>query len=335
MSKKLKLADIAKLAGVSKSTVSFVLNGHAEKHRITKETVERVLRVVQENNYSPSVYARALKSKKSSTFGLVIPDILNLGFASIAKELERLCLASGYQLLLASTDDDPETEMRAVDNLISRQVDGIMIASCLTSDAFYSGLPDDLPIVFFDRSFESSDFNMVTTDAYDATRLLLTEHTKNVAECVFIGGQLELSPSKERYQGYVDALATNQIPLNQNLVFNRDYQPSSGYDMMAACVDELGRLPHCLFTASYSLLEGVLRYLNEHDLFATATNARMRIATFDNYAILDCLPLPINSIEQNCVELASEIFDCLQKTLSNSQYQSKISVKAHLHQRSY
>lgn len=78
MSKKLKLADIAELAGVSKSTVSFVLNGHAEKHRINKETVARVLRVVDENNYSPSVYARALKSKKTQTFGLVIPDLTNM-----------------------------------------------------------------------------------------------------------------------------------------------------------------------------------------------------------------------------------------------------------------
>ncbi|GAL16728.1 sucrose operon repressor ScrR LacI family [Vibrio maritimus] len=333
MSKKLKLADIAELAGVSKSTVSFVLNGHAEKHRINKETVARVLRVVDENNYSPSVYARALKSKKTQTFGLVIPDLTNMGFAAIAKSLEQLSLASGYQLLIASTDDDPSQEKKAVANLIERQVDGMMVASCLDNDDYYQTLTKETPIVFFDRGFESERFSVVTTNAYDSTKEIVFELTGNAQECAFIGGQLSLSPSRERYQGFVDALKERELLLQPELVFNQDYQPQSGYDMMQQCVEQLGRLPEALFTGSYSLLEGVLRYLNEHDLMADASQQSMRLATFDNYSILDCLPLKIDSIEQDCQQLALKVFDCLQKTLSNKDYKSNTSISARIHYR--
>lgn len=333
MSKKLKLADIAQLAEVSKSTVSFVLNGHAEKHRINKETVARVLRVVEENNYSPSVYARALKSKKTQTFGLVIPDLTNMGFATIAKALEQLCLNAGYQLLIASTDDDPLQEKKAVANLVERQVDGMMVASCLDSDDYYQSHIKDTPVVFFDRELESERYSEITTDAYDSTKTIVSALVKGVSECAFIGGQLSLSPSRERYQGFVDALEKGGLSLQPELVFNQDYRPQSGYEMMQSCVEYLGRLPAALFTGSYSLLEGVLRYLNEHNLMADTAQQPLRIATFDNYSVLDCLPLKIDSIEQDCQQLAVKTFDCLQKTLSNKDYKSKMSIPAHIHNR--
>ncbi|MGR5175524.1 LacI family DNA-binding transcriptional regulator [Vibrio parahaemolyticus] len=333
MSKKLKLADIAQLAGVSKSTVSFVLNGHAEKHRITKDTVERVMQVVKANNYSPSVYARALKSKKTSTYGLVIPDLLNMGFAAIAKELERLCLLSGYQLLIASTEDDPMIEQQAIRNLIDRQVDGIMVASCHNDDGYYQSVAKDLPIVFFDRRFESSHYHFITTNAYDATKALLSKTTQDHDECAYIGGQFELSPSRDRYQGYVDALKENGIELNTDIIFSRNYQPQSGYDMMAQCVQTLGRLPRCLFTASYSLLEGVLRYLNDHNLLGAGDTFSMKIATFDNYSILDCLPLRIDSIEQDCPALAAGVLECLRLCKSNADCPSQMVIPAQIHWR--
>ena len=127
--KKLKLADIAELAGVSKSTVSFVLNGHAKKHRINEETVKRVQAVVEEHNYAPSLYARALKANRTYTLGLVIPDLANMGFATTAKFLEKLARSHGYQLLIASSEDNPKQEKAAVKSLLERQVDLLMVAT--------------------------------------------------------------------------------------------------------------------------------------------------------------------------------------------------------------
>lgn len=302
--KKLKLADIAELAGVSKSTVSFVLNGHAQKHRITTETVEKVQRIVEQHNYAPSLYARALKSNKTYTVGLVIPDLANMGFATTAKALENLLRAAGYQLLIASSNDDQEQEKQAVEGLIDRQVDLLLVASAMSSEDFYRAIETTTPVIFFDRTFSNSQFINVKSDAKSATEQLVRRLVTGLDECVYIGGQWLLSPSQERLAGYKAGLQAAHIPFDEKLVFSQDYQPQSGYLLMAQAVAQLGRAPQAVFTASYSLLEGVLRYLTEHQLLTSA----IRIGTFDNYDILDCLPIKIDSIEQQSDAIALALF---------------------------
>jgi len=302
--KKLKLADIAELAGVSKSTVSFVLNGHAQKHRITAETVAKVQRIVEQHNYAPSLYARALKSNKTYTVGLVIPDLANMGFANTAKALESLLRAAGYQLLIASSNDDQEQEKQAVEGLINRQVDLLLVASAMSNEAFYLSIKTTTPVIFFDRTFANSQFINVKSDAKSATEQLVSRLVTGLDECVYIGGQWLLSPSQERLTGYKAGLQAANVSLDESLVLSQDYQPQSGYQLMAQAVAQLGRAPQAVFTASYSLLEGVLRYLTEHQLLTSA----IRIGTFDNYDILDCLPVKIDSIEQQSDAIALALF---------------------------
>ncbi|WCP68289.1 LacI family DNA-binding transcriptional regulator [Vibrio tubiashii] len=303
--KKLKLADIAELAGVSKSTVSFVLNGHAKKHRINEETVKKVEAIAVANNYSPSIYARALKSKQTYTAGLVIPDLANMGFANIAKRLEVLCRSEGYQLLIASSDDDPEMEKQAIQSLVDRQVDLLLIATSQTSESDLQKLKQTTPVILFDRVFEDSLFTTIKTDAVSATQEVVANLVKGLDECFYIGGQLDLSPSRDRFSGYQAGLQQAGIKFREEFVIHQDYQPSSGYDMMSKVVEQNGRVPKAVFTASYSLLEGVLRYLTEKNLLMSD----VRIATFDNYDILDCLPIKIDSIEQDCDLIAQALFE--------------------------
>lgn len=331
--KKVTLADIARHAAVSKSTVSFVLNGHAEKHRITDETVARVLEVVERFNYKPSLYARALKSNKTYTVGLVIPDLTNMGFAMIAKYLERQCLSAGYQLLIASSDDLIEKEKKAVAAFVERQVDLMMVASAMTDGSFYYDLNQKIPVILFDRMINECALPSVVTDARSATckmleQLITTDHSR-ISECYFLGGQMALSPSQERLGGYIDALANCGIDLQPDWILHRDYQPESGYQMMKQCCEQLDRLPQALFTASYSILEGVLKYLSE----TSQLNNDMLIATFDNYSVLDCLPLAVCSIEQDCEMIATNLFELMQKIVDqrmDSDEQRVVPAKLHL-----
>ncbi|OLQ90824.1 transcriptional regulator [Vibrio ponticus] len=326
--KKLKLADIAALAGVSKSTVSFVLNGHAEKHRINQATVEKVQRIAKQHHYTPSVYARALKSNKTYTIGLVIPDLANMGFANTAKALEKLLRESGYQLLIACSNDDQELEKQVVKGLIERQVDLLLVASALPSEEFYYSVKSSTPVIFFDRTFHRSQFINVKTDAYTATKQLVARMVQGADECIYIGGQWLLSPSQERLEGYQAGLEQAGVAFSDTKVFSRDYQPQSGYDLMAEAVVQLGRLPQAVFTASYSLLEGVLRYLSEQQLL----NDVIRLGTFDNYAILDCLPIKIDSIEQDNEAMAEALFRLSNQLLENPQYEPEtVELRANIH----
>ncbi|MGL6312364.1 LacI family DNA-binding transcriptional regulator [Vibrio sp. WXL103] len=328
--KKLKLADIAELAGVSKSTVSLVLNGHAKKHRITEDTVKKVEQVARKYNYSPSVYARALKSKQTFTAGLVIPDLANMGFAAIAKQLELLCRGSGYQLLIASSEDNPALEQQVVENLLERQVDIIMVASSMRDEQFYRQVKQRLPVILFDRVMESNELLTIKTDTLEATSNIVANLAKGMDECVYFGGQLELSPSRERLAGYKQGLERAGLRYDHNKVFHRDYQADAGYQMMYHFVEQYGREPKALFTASYTLLEGVLRYLAEQDLL----NSTIRLATFDNYPILDCLPLKVDAIEQDCQLIAQNLFDQASCLLSDPTQASKaIVLPAKLHRR--
>lgn len=328
--KKLKLADIAELAGVSKSTVSFVLNGHAKKHRINEETVKKVEEVVRANNYSPSIYARALKSKQTYTIGLVIPDLANMGFATTAKCLETLCRENGYQLLIASSDDNPELEQKALQSLIDRQVDLLLVASSMTDETYLTQVRKSTPVILFDRVIDDKQFFSIKTDAQSATSEVITSLARGVTECVYIGGQLALSPSVERLSGYKDGLQRAGLAYNEKYVLSKDYQPESGYQMMAQAVQQLGRVPQALFTASYSLLEGVLRYLTEHDLLGTD----IRLATFDNYAILDCLPIKIDSIEQQSEQIAQVLFEFGQQLINDPKsIPQQCQLKANIHYR--
>ncbi len=328
--KKLKLADIAQLAGVSKSTVSFVLNGHAKKHRINEETVKKVEAIAAAHNYSPSIYARALKSKQTYTAGLVIPDLANMGFASIAKRLEVLCRNHGYQLLIASSDDNPEMEKQVIQSLVDRQVDVLFVATSFTNEQYLQQVKQTTPIILFDRVFEDSAFTTIKTDAASATQEVVSKLVEGLDECWYIGGQMDLSPSRDRFIGYQAALLQAGIDFRQEHVLNKDYQPSSGYDLMANAVSIRGCAPKALFTASYSLLEGVLRYLTEHDMLSDD----IQIATFDNYDILDCLPLKIDSVEQDCESIAQALFNAGQSVLEHpSKAPEQVSIAAKIHYR--
>ncbi|MCG9750512.1 LacI family DNA-binding transcriptional regulator [Vibrio brasiliensis] len=328
--KKLKLADIAELAGVSKSTVSFVLNGHAKKHRINQTTVEKVEQIARDNNYSPSIYARALKSQKTYTAGLVIPDLANMGFARIAKKLEQLCRSNGYQLLIASSEDDPQLEKQAIESLVDRQVDVLLIATSMTDDSFFAQIRSSAPIILFDRVVENGTFTSIKTDAKGATEQVVTQLVEGLDECIYIGGQLELSPSKDRFAGFKSGLEKAGVPFSAAKVFSKDYQPQSGYQMLEQAVTELGRPPKAIFTASYSLLEGVLRYLTRHQLL----NSGIRIATFDNDDMLDCLPIEIDSVEQDCSAIAQSLFEAGKSLLNDPMHATEnIVLPAKIHYR--
>lgn len=309
--KRITIARIAELAGVSKATASLVLNGRSAEYRIADETCRRIQEVANAYHYQPSIHARALRETRSYTWGLVIPDLTNFGFAQISRHLEAHCREAGIQLLIACSEDDPTIEQQVVDSLISRQVDGLIVASSTHNDEIYCRIHDQLPVVQLDRHIGESHLPMVISDACKVTAELVqamaAEHGNRI---YYFGGLLDLSPSRHRLAGYELGLHRAGFEAETRYVRHRDYQPRSGYQLMSELVDELGgELPEALFTASFTLLEGVLRYLNEHGRMDTP----MRLCTFDDHYLLDCVPLRIDSIAQDCEALANHAFSLMEQ----------------------
>jgi len=306
--RRVTIADIAALAGVSKATASLVLNGRGKELRVAKETRERVLTLAREHHYQASNHARLLRENRSHTLGLVVPEITNYGFAVFSHALENLCREAGLQLLISCTDENAGQERVVVDNLVARQVDGLIVASSMLSDSDYVKLSEQLPVVLFDRYMSDTRLPLVITDSVTPTSDLVERMARaNPDEIYFLGGQSRLSPTRDRLAGFMAGLERAGVTPRPEWIIHGTYHPSSGYEMFAALCARLGRPPKAIFTAACGLMEGVLRYMSQHHLLSSD----MRMASFDDHYLYDSLSVAIDTIEQDVPRLAQECFTLL------------------------
>jgi LacI family fructose operon transcriptional repressor len=291
----LKLSDIARLAGVSVTTASYVINGKAEQQRISSATVERVRAVVEAHGFRPNPQAAGLRSRHTRTLGFILPDLDNPSYARIAKQLEQGARARGYQLLIASSDDDPISELQLLGLFRARRCDALFVASCLpASDDSYRALQQQgLPVIAIDREMDPALFCSVVSDDHDAsqqlTRSLLETHPRHIA---LLSARPELSVSRERTAGFKDALDgfSGEVIIEQGEAFSRD----CGLRLAGELFDRLGHLPDALITTSYVLLQGVFDLLQQRHL----NPDQLHLGTFGDTQLLDFLPLPVNAMAQ-------------------------------------
>ena len=330
--KRLTIDDIARMAGVSRTTASMVLNGRAEQVGISAATQERVLTTARDNNFQPSHSARALRSGCSNTLGLIIPELTNFAHASLAQAMEPICHQAGYQLLVVSSNDDIAQETAGIEHLIARQVDGLMVVPCSPDPETYLKWSKRLPFCLVDRRIDNTSLPYVVTDAEGAVTTMMLDALSSggVDEAYYFGGQPHLSPSIDRLRGFRAALARVGLQELSGWVRARDYRRQSGYELMQECYRDLGRYPRVLFTGSITLLEGALAYISEHDHFAIAPQ---RIMTFDDHYLLDCLPVRIDAIQQDSQTLATASLERLIGMI-NKQPPTSVTVPARLHWRS-
>lgn len=314
----MKLSDIARLAGVSVTTASYVINGKAEQQRISPATVERVRAVVEMHDFRPNPQAAGLRSRHSKTLGFILPDLENPSYARVAKLLEQGARAHGYQLLIASSDDDPISELQLLQLFRARRCDALFVASCLpASDDSYRELQKKgMPIIAIDREMNVDVFCSVVSDDHDAslqlTRSLLQTHPEHIA---LIGARPELSISRARAEGFRHALDgfTGTTIVEHGDAFSRQ----CGRRLMGDMLQRLGRLPDALITTSYVLLQGVFDVLQSENL----NPAQLHLGTFGDTQLLDFLPLPVNAMAQQHQVIADKALQLALAAIEKDQYE--------------
>jgi LacI family sucrose operon transcriptional repressor len=329
---RLTIDDIARLANVSRTTASMVLNGYAERYRISAATVERVLQVAKEHNFTPSKSARALRSRRSNTIGLVIPDLTNSVHSALAQAMEWRCREQySYQLVVVTSDEDPVRETEGIAHLVSHPVVGLVVVPCTADPERYQKWVKRLPLVFADRRVEQSEIPYVVTDATEIVATLVGDALKQGAsEVVYFGGQAELSASCDRLAGYRQALAAHGLSEQPDWVHQRDFQRESGRALMQDWFKTHGRYPQALFAGSITLLEGALSFMSEAHKLAQAPG---RLMSFDDHPLLDCLPLAIDAIVQDSRQLAEHSLHCVFSMLEGNAHPDSLKVPAHIHYR--
>jgi LacI family fructose operon transcriptional repressor len=313
-----KLSDIARLAGVSVTTASYVINGKAEQQRISNATVERVRAVVEAHGFTPNPQAAGLRSRHTRTLGFILPDLENPSYARIAKQLEQGARARGYQLLIASSDDQPDSERQLQQLFRARRCDALFVASCLPpEDDSYRDLQDKgLPVIAIDRRLDPTHFCSVISDDRDASRQLATSLLSAAPRSIaLIGARPELSVSQARAGGFDEALQgyTGDVRRYQGEAFSRE----CGQRLMQQLIHDLGGLPDALVTTSYVLLQGVFDTLQARPV----DSRQLQLGTFGDNQLLDFLPLPVNAMAQQHGLIAATALELALAAIEEKRYE--------------
>lgn len=211
MKNNITIKDIATLANVSKTTVSFYLNGKFEK--MSDETKSRIEKVIKDTNYQPSNVARSLNFKKTNLIGVIIGDITNSFANQIVKGIETFVHTKGYQLIICSTGYNIDIEKQYVTTLLAMGVDGFIVQPTIYFKDMYNSLNTNKPIVYFDSINLTNDDLWVRTNNYEAVANSITYmFNKGYRHFVMLTGNPNVLTTRlERFNGFKDVLEKNKL----------------------------------------------------------------------------------------------------------------------------
>jgi DNA-binding LacI/PurR family transcriptional regulator len=222
------IKDIARILGISKSTVSRALTEHSD---VNAETRKKVLAIAQELQYQRNSIALNLKKQRTNTVGVIIPETGNPFFSRAVSGIQKIANDQGYNVMVCQSNECYVTEKSILKSLLATQVDGLLISISRetdNTDHFETLLQKKIPVVFFDRICKALDTSQVFTDNYDiafeATQYLIRKGCTRIAT---ITGPRHLYTSFNRFQGYMDALTKNNLEFNPDYLLLADFRKES------------------------------------------------------------------------------------------------------------
>ena len=249
--------DVAREAGVSMATVSRVVNNNPN---VKPTTRKKVFEAIERLGYRPNAVARGLASKKTTTVGVVIPDISNAIFAEVARGIEDIANMYHYNIILCSADKKKDKEIRVINTLLEKQVDGLLFMGGTVTDEHQRAFKtSNVPIVLCATSYEDGDIPSVDIDheaaAFDAVNNLIEHGHRRIA---MISGTLQ-DPSLgyARFQGYKRAIESAGITYDESLVRIGNYRYESGVEAMKYFV-EMDERPTAVFSATDEMAIGAI-----------------------------------------------------------------------------
>jgi LacI family transcriptional regulator len=250
------ITDVAKLAGVSPVTVSRVIN---DAPLVNAQTRARVVQAIRELGYVPNVAARSLRSKRTQSLALILPDVTNTFWTTVARGVEDTAQSRGYSVFLCNTDEDPAKQARYLEFVTSQRVDGVVIAPCGRDAGSLARLRDRLiPAVIVDRCIDGWETDTVRGDslsgAYALTSHLIGLGHRRIA---IISGPYNTSTADDRVTGYCAALSDAGIAPDPGLIRRGEFRTTSGEELAGQLLDEQPR-PTAIFAANNAIAMGVV-----------------------------------------------------------------------------
>jgi LacI family transcriptional regulator len=293
------IKDVAEHAGVSITTVSHVIN---QTRYVSEELTQKVYDAMQALDYRPNIVARSLRSGRTRTIGLMIPDISNAFFAEISRKIEDKGFEFGYNMILCNTDESPEKEERYIDVLVAKQVDGLIFISAGDSGGFQKNpYRNEIPVVIADREVEGIESDVVLIDNYaggfTATKYLISLGHQRIG-C--ISGPSPIRPSANRVEGYRAVLEAAGIPFDPDLLRVGDFRFEGG----ERCTEDLLNLPDpptAIFAGNDMMALGAMRVIKRAGLRVPED---ISLIGFDNTPLASLVSPQLTTISQPMKEMA-------------------------------
>jgi DNA-binding LacI/PurR family transcriptional regulator len=296
--------DVAKEAGVSIATVSKIINNTG---KISEPTRIKVLKIMKELNYYPSMIASALTGKRTNTLGLVIPDISNPFFSEMARTIEDRAHEQGLNVIMCSTDYNEEKEKKYIHLLQRKQVDGFIITSGFQSMYILEEFAkNNVPHAMLALDNPSISVNVVSVDDYKggylATDHLLSSGHRNIAIIAE-----EVHSSTLRLYGYRDAHEHHNIPVNERNIVKTVASIENGQKMIQAIFDREER-PDAVFACNDLLAIGVIKGARKAGL---SIPEDLSIVGFDNTILATTTVPELTTVAQPIAEMGKKMVDVL------------------------
>ncbi len=293
------IKDVAERAGVSITTVSHVIN---QTRYVSEELTQKVYDAMQALDYRPNIVARSLRSGRTRTIGLMIPDISNAFFAEISRKIEDKGFEFGYNMILCNTDESPEKEERYIDVLVAKQVDGLIFMSAGDSGGFQKNpYRNEIPVVIADREVEGIESDVVLIDnfagGFKATEYLISQGHKRIG-C--ISGPSPIRPSAHRVDGYKSALSAAGISFDPDLLKVGDFRFEGGEHWMNTLLN-LQNPPTAVFACNDMMALGALRAIKNAGLQVPED---ISLVGFDNTPLASLVSPQLTTVSQPMKELA-------------------------------
>lgn len=319
--KKPTIIDIAEKAGVSKATVSMVLNNKDDS--ISKETREKIIKITKEIGYIPNSVARSLSTKKSGTIGIIVPDIINPFFSQIARAIEDTASTLKYNVIFCNTDNDEKKEKMYIKLLISKLVDGVILISGGKSSTNPAILKvNNIPFILVDRYIEGFEEELGVycknrQGVIDGIKYLYSKGKKNI---VFVSGPKKLNLAKERLEGYIQIMKEYDLYDPKN-IFESNFDLQGGVETTEEIIDRLKDRVDAIFYSNDAMALGGMKVLAKKGYNIPKDIA---IMGFDNIQMSEFVEPELTTMGQPIYEMGSTACRNLVKYINGEKVEKKI-----------
>ncbi|AFJ63151.1 transcriptional regulator [Bacillus velezensis YAU B9601-Y2] len=312
--------DVAREANVSMATVSRVVNGNPN---VKPTTRKKVLEAIDRLGYRPNAVARGLASKKTTTVGVIIPDISSIFYSELARGIEDIATMYKYNIILSNSDQNLEKELHLLNTMLGKQVDGIVfMGGNITDEHVEEFKRSPVPIVLAASVEEQGETPSVAIDyeqaIYDAVKLFIDKGHRDIA---FVSGPMQepINRSK-KLQGYKRALEEAAIPFNEQFVAEGDYTYDSGMEALQSLMG-LDRKPTAILSATDEMALGIIHAAQDQGL---SIPDDLDIIGFDNTRLSLMVRPQLSTVVQPTYDIGAVAMRLLTKLMNKEPVEEHI-----------